>query len=122
MLYIFFFFFCFFFYLIFFFFFNDTATTEIYTLSLHDALPIPGRGYLAGALTCISARNASSRRCGGGRSPGRCASRGHWAPARSESIWRSGAGSPGQDCPGPPARAATRTALPGKQDPIVMSA
>src|SRR5438552_19166265 len=28
---------CFFF---FFFFFNDTATTEIYTLSLHDALPI----------------------------------------------------------------------------------
>src|SRR3712207_9108476 len=28
----------FFFY--FFFFFNDTATTEIYTLSLHDALPI----------------------------------------------------------------------------------
>src|SRR5471030_2018834 len=29
---------CFFFYC--FFFFNDTATTEIYTLSLHDALPI----------------------------------------------------------------------------------
>src|SRR3712207_9222643 len=29
--------------LIFFFFFNDTATTEIYTLSLHDALPISGR-------------------------------------------------------------------------------
>src|SRR5215510_16059075 len=30
----------FFFYYFFFFFFNDTATTEIYTLSLHDALPI----------------------------------------------------------------------------------
>src|SRR5258707_7196950 len=30
-----------------FFFFNDTATTEIYTLSLHDALPIStnGRGF-----------------------------------------------------------------------------
>src|SRR3989442_14588603 len=28
--------------LFFFFFFNDTATTEIYTLSLHDALPICG--------------------------------------------------------------------------------
>src|SRR2546430_17370020 len=28
----------------FFFFFNDTATTEIYTLSLHDALPIFARG------------------------------------------------------------------------------
>src|SRR6266487_7082464 len=27
-------------FLCFFFFFNDTATTEIYTLSLHDALPI----------------------------------------------------------------------------------
>src|SRR2546425_13166006 len=31
-------------FIFFFFFFNDTATTEIYTLSLHDALPIsPGR-------------------------------------------------------------------------------
>src|SRR2546422_2678221 len=29
-------------YVSFFFFFNDTATTEIYTLSLHDALPISG--------------------------------------------------------------------------------
>src|SRR5687768_18120829 len=28
------------FYFTYFFFFNDTATTEIYTLSLHDALPI----------------------------------------------------------------------------------
>src|SRR2546422_3944333 len=28
----------------FFFFFNDTATTEIYTLSLHDALPISPQG------------------------------------------------------------------------------
>ena len=36
-----FFFFLFFFF--FFFFFNDTATTEIYTLSLHDALPISSR-------------------------------------------------------------------------------
>src|SRR5256885_1410004 len=32
---------------LYFFFFNDTATTEIYTLSLHDALPIlTGRGDL----------------------------------------------------------------------------
>src|SRR5258707_5402395 len=30
----------------FFFFFNDTATTEIYTLSLHDALPIFRQGEL----------------------------------------------------------------------------
>src|SRR2546430_17613245 len=31
----------------FFFFFNDTATTEIYTLSLHDALPISSVGTLS---------------------------------------------------------------------------
>src|SRR5690349_24919787 len=38
----------------FFFFFNDTATTEIYTLSLHDALPIcrpGGAGWLRPAAT-----------------------------------------------------------------------
>src|SRR5256885_13194655 len=34
---------------VFFFFFNDTATTEIYTLSLHDALPI-----------CIGSRDHTS--------------------------------------------------------------
>src|SRR2546429_1182234 len=33
--------------LLIFFFFNDTATTEIYTLSLHDALPICGPQGLA---------------------------------------------------------------------------
>src|SRR6266496_6713847 len=32
---------------VFFFFFNDTATTEIYTLSLHDALPIEPLGMAA---------------------------------------------------------------------------
>src|SRR5690349_22044117 len=32
-----------------FFFFNDTATTEIYTLSLHDALPISN----AGSQVCV---------------------------------------------------------------------
>src|SRR2546422_3577857 len=34
------------FFLFFFFFFNDTATTEIYTLSLHDALPIYRGGFV----------------------------------------------------------------------------
>src|SRR2546421_5060756 len=37
---------------LFFFFFNDTATTEIYTLSLHDALPI-----CMASLTIISWRD-----------------------------------------------------------------
>src|SRR2546430_12383560 len=51
----------------FFFFFNDTATTEIYTLSLHDALPIShgalilgpvgvGKTHLATALGHIAVR------------------------------------------------------------------
>src|SRR3712207_6997972 len=35
--------------MLFFFFFNDTATTEIYTLSLHDALPISGELVVAAA-------------------------------------------------------------------------
>src|SRR2546422_4481815 len=34
-----------------FFFFNDTATTEIYTLSLHDALPISSSRSLSAATT-----------------------------------------------------------------------
>src|SRR5215471_21031820 len=42
----------------FFFFFNDTATTEIYTLSLHDALP-------------ISSQPAPGHRRRAGPSPGR---------------------------------------------------
>src|SRR5260221_12963049 len=38
-----------------FFFFNDTATTEIYTLSLHDALPISGMRvqFTAGGEKCL---------------------------------------------------------------------
>src|SRR2546430_17474608 len=38
-----------------FFFFNDTATTEIYTLSLHDALPIShGRSPVIGDQDCLA--------------------------------------------------------------------
>src|SRR5690242_21783899 len=49
------------------FFFNDTATTEIYTLSLHDALPI---SYAAApavespATPCASVRERRPRRSG----------------------------------------------------------
>src|SRR5688572_33493651 len=38
----------------FFFFFNDTATTEIYTLSLHDALPICSGRRFDGLLCCLA--------------------------------------------------------------------
>src|SRR5438552_14619139 len=44
----------------FFFFFNDTATTEIYTLSLHDALPIYGR---RSRFVGCSSRSRGKRRC-----------------------------------------------------------
>src|SRR5258708_22550662 len=37
-----------------FFFFNDTATTEIYTLSLHDALPIYFAGITSTPSTCTT--------------------------------------------------------------------
>src|SRR2546422_7776080 len=56
----------------FFFFFNDTATTEIYTLSLHDALPI-----------------SSTARGTRGRSSERAA-----APARPRAWQRSGRARP----------------------------
>src|SRR2546425_12883702 len=44
----------------FFFFFNDTATTEIYTLSLHDALPI-SRATTSASPMVIAPRYASSK-------------------------------------------------------------
>src|SRR2546430_7716267 len=46
----------------FFFFFNDTATTEIYTLSLHDALPISSAITPRRTSTRIWSRPASSTR------------------------------------------------------------
>src|SRR5256885_12700915 len=42
------------FYFFSFFFFNDTATTEIYTLSLHDALPISERSQDVGVEPMIT--------------------------------------------------------------------
>src|SRR5258707_4142988 len=44
-----------------FFFFNDTATTEIYTLSLHDALPICSRFHVAGELRVPGDKSISHR-------------------------------------------------------------
>src|SRR2546430_11457276 len=72
-----------------FFFFNDTATTEIYTLSLHDALPIS---------RCTSASTSwpqtSTRKCRSGsaaQSPTRKARwRGsRWRPCRRRGSCRS---------------------------------
>src|SRR5689334_24662136 len=61
-----------------FFFFNDTATTEIYTLSLHDALPISTR-------RCTSAARSSRGGCSAARRTRRTASRASCSPPpRSE--------------------------------------
>src|SRR5256885_4117087 len=74
----------------FFFFFNDTATTEIYTLSLHDALPIcqpqadrlgPARDQLCDRLR---ARRPRSRAADPSRSGLRGAGRGRAAGAPGE--------------------------------------
>src|SRR3989442_861964 len=45
------------------FFFNDTATTEIYTLALHDALPICGPGSFVGSPTCSYTGGGSTASC-----------------------------------------------------------
>src|SRR5256885_12812724 len=68
----------------FFFFFNDTATTEIYTLSLHDALPI-------------------SRECGARRR------RHHGHEQRLLSLPAPGGGSGVREAPGAPARSEEHT-------------
>src|SRR5436305_14939798 len=49
---------CFFFL---FFFFNDTATTEIYTLSLHDALPIYPRSLAMRSIIRSRKKSVSNR-------------------------------------------------------------
>src|SRR3712207_8143937 len=52
-------------------FFNDTATTEIYTLSLHDALPISGHRRPGSRAPRTRRRCApASRPAGGIRNPG----------------------------------------------------
>src|ERR1035441_3814901 len=55
-----------------FFFFNDTATTEIYTLSLHDALPIWNR----------LGRTIHSTTLTGGHTPPQLGQRGGWNGVR----------------------------------------
>src|SRR2546427_7953514 len=60
-----------------FFFFNDTATTEIYTLSLHDALPI--------SRTSATSRSRRRRWAWGSTRAARCA-RSHSAPRDRKST------------------------------------
>src|SRR3712207_6983150 len=66
-----------------FFFFNDTATTEIYTLSLHDALPI-SHGWSASRPTCAGGSPPSTRSLSHRRARGRlrCSRRSRYARCR----------------------------------------
>src|SRR3712207_9019482 len=57
--------------LLLFFFFNDTATTEIYTLSLHDALPISRTHMSIGG----PPSSGETEPCGDGEAPDRTARR-----------------------------------------------
>src|SRR3712207_8627429 len=50
------------------FFFNDTATTEIYTLSLHDALPISPSSRVSSSCRRSSRRTGTPKGPSGGRS------------------------------------------------------
>src|SRR3712207_8607755 len=73
-----------------FFLFNDTATTEIYTLSLHDALPISMPSMSSGVwmvMTTVkprSRRSRSTRAIMARRSPGSSAPKGSSRRRRSE--------------------------------------
>src|SRR2546422_10122421 len=70
---------------LFFFFFNDTATTEIYTLSLHDALPIYATASLSpGAKGFLDRRQRffASRSPGSPKAPGQVSQPGARTRAR----------------------------------------
>src|SRR2546430_11044590 len=67
----------------FFFFFNDTATTEIYTLSLHDALPI-SRSVLSIVIMSSPATYSGSRYLTRAMQPNRFPKRLRPQPLRSE--------------------------------------
>src|SRR5689334_25383194 len=58
----------FYFIFFFFFFFNDTATTEIYTLSLHDALPISSGSPLTSCRATVRSESRWWRTAGRERS------------------------------------------------------
>src|SRR6266446_8857145 len=67
------------------FFFNDTATTEIYTLSLHDALPIspPAAAQQQGGAGHVPAGVDVQGRDGGGGAGG-----GRRQPVHADLLWR----------------------------------
>src|SRR3712207_7379134 len=64
-------------------FFNDTATTEIYTLSLHDALPISDAAVAGGAGGAVCRRRAGTGAVGAAAAVLRAGAPGEWPARRS---------------------------------------
>src|SRR2546425_2425530 len=96
----------------FFFFFNDTATTEIYTLSLHDALPV-SRGALSAAPRGRRGWRAGRRGGPAARSDG---DRRALLDLRAPGAARRGAGRP-EPPPGPPRPNRGGAPAPGRRPP-----
>src|SRR2546422_6784587 len=68
-----------------FFFFNDTATTEIYTLSLHDALPISSRKTRHHSSVVSSVLKRAPAKSSGLEQYGHCSGHRYVSSARSHS-------------------------------------
>src|SRR6266511_1916755 len=101
--------------ILFFFFFNDTATTEIYTLSLHDALPIGSRTPDSSAANPPTPTDAASTPSSRRKETRCCAECGRSTPGRSarHSSRRSATRKPHSSPP--PSAASTNPA--SMQDP-----
>src|ERR1044071_6087363 len=69
------------------FFFNDTATTEIYTLSLHDALPI-SKFELGGTTALYDALMSAAAHLDGDRKSTRLNSSHEWISRMPSSAWK----------------------------------
>src|SRR6266540_7532631 len=81
------------FFFFFFFFFNDTATTEIYTLSLHDALPISAAGCRLPVQTARLRRAPCGRRASAAGNGTQCRDANPAPPTRCcrpTSCWAAG--------------------------------
>src|SRR6266536_3083866 len=91
------------------FFFNDTATTEIYTLSLHDALPI---GAYRGARSPTPVRNCTSPKPASSTGPGSASNAAsHARTCAGRALWRRST----------TPNAAPASAIPASSSPAVRS-
>ncbi len=74
----------------------------------------PGAAAWPGRLPASQPEMLRASAAAAGVRPGAAPAGAFGRPARSGSIWRSGAGSLGQDCPGPPAQGSDKNGIAGK--------